>query len=124
MFANFKALSLVLVFILGSIYAFIVPNMDANSPAVYKTSPALGYDVTGIIFELDNADPTVVDSIIFHVAPGHGAAKADHVKIQTAPGGTWTECSLADEVLPARVATCRFGSLAAEDVTALNIVAR
>ena len=124
MFVNFKVLSLVLAIIMGSIYAFIAPNTGADNPAVYKTSIIFGYDVTGIIFDVNDTDPTVVDTITFRIAPSHGSTKANHVKIQTKTGGTSTECSLIDDVPPARVATCTFGSLVAEDVTALKIVAR
>ncbi|RPI90634.1 MAG: hypothetical protein EHM40_17895 [Chloroflexi bacterium] len=124
MLANFKVISFVLTLIAGSAYAFIIPNTVADSPAVYNTSLIFGYDVTGIIFDINDTDPTVVDTITFHIAPSSGSAKADRVEIQTETDGTWTECSLVEDVLPARVATCTFGSLAAEDVTALNIVAR
>ncbi len=105
-------------------YAFIVPNTGADSPAVYETGMVFGHDVTGITFNVNDRDPAAVDTITFHIAPSRGVAKADHVKVQTAPGGTWTECSLVDDVLPTQVATCTFGSLAAENVTALEIVAR
>ncbi len=81
----------------------------------------LGYDVTGILFDLDDTDPTVVDTITFKVAPSNGLAKASHVEIQTETDGTWTKCSLADDVLPARTATCTFESLTVEDVTTLDI---
>lgn len=126
MFVNFKAISLVLAFniIAGGTYVFATQNTVAESPAVYQTSLVFGYDVTGITFDLDNADPTVIDAIIFHVTPSIGSAKADQVEIQTETDGAWTECSLMDDVLPTRVALCTFGSLAAEDVTELNIVAK
>jgi hypothetical protein len=124
MLLNFKVTSLVLAIIAGSTYAFIVPNAVADRTVVYQTSMVFGYDVTGIIFDINDTDPTVVDMITFHIAPSHGSEKADHVEIQTETDGTWTECSLVDDVLPVRVATCTFGSLAAEDVTALNIVAK
>ncbi len=126
MVVNFKAILLVLAInlVAGGAYVFADQKTVAASPAVYQTSMISGYDVTGIIFDVNDADPTVVDSITFHVAPSGGSAKANHVEIQTKTDGTWTECALVDDVLPARVATCTFKSLAAEDVTALNISAR
>ena len=124
MLGSSKVISLVLAIIAGGTFAFAIPITGADSSAVYKTSMVFGYDVTGIVFDLNDADPTVVNTITFHVAPGNGSAKANHVEIQTEMDGTWTECSLVDDVLPARVATCTFKSLAAEDVTALNIIAR
>ena len=126
MLVNFKIISLVLAINIaaGGTYAVATQNTVPNGAAVYKTSMFFGYDVTGIIFDPNQRDPTVVDTITFHVAPSRGSAKANYVKIQTESSGPWTECSLVDDVLPARVATCPFGSLAAEDVTALNIVAK
>jgi hypothetical protein len=124
MLLNFKVISLVLTIIAGSTYAFIVPHTAADSPAVYQTRMVFGHDVTGIVFDVNDTDPAVVDTITFHIAPSHGSAKASHVEIQTETDGTWTECSLVDDVLPTSVAICTFGTLAAEDVTALNIVAR
>ncbi len=123
MFGSFKAILLVLAIAVGSVYAFLDQNTATNSAAVYKTSMMLGYDVTAIIFDVNDADPAAVDTITFRVAPSSGSMKANHVKIQTKPDGIWTECSLVDEVLPARTATCAFGSLAIEDVITLKIVA-
>jgi hypothetical protein len=79
--------------------------------------------VTGIIFDLDDANPTSVDTITFHIAPSHGSTPANHVKVQTEAEGAWTECALIDDILPTRVATCTFGSLAVENATELNIAA-
>ena len=124
MLTNFKILSLLCTLLLGGIYAFIAQNINAGGLAVYKTSLLSGYDVTGIIFDLNDADPSVMETITFHIAPSRGSAKAAHVEIQTERHGTWTECSLAEAVPPTRVATCTFESLAAEDVTALKISAK
>ena len=126
MFANFKIISLFLAvyLIVGGTYAFATQDEAATSPAVYKTDKVFGYDVTGIIFDVNDSDPTVVDTITFHVTPSNGSTKATHVEIQTTPDGVWTECSLVDDIAPAAVATCRFGNLPADDVTELNIVAK
>ncbi len=105
-------------------YAFIALNEGADSPAIYKTGTVFGHGVAGITFNVNDKDPAVVDTITFHIAPSGGAAKANHVKVQTRPGGTWTERSLVNDILPTQVATCIFGSLPAENVTALKIVAR
>jgi hypothetical protein len=126
MLAHFRKvilLVLALNILVGGTYAFAAQDTVADGPVVYKTSMIFGYDVTGIIFHPNETDPTVVDTITFHIAPSNGSAKANHVMIQTETDGPWTKCSLVDYVLPARVATCTFESLAAEDVTALTIVA-
>ncbi len=126
MFAHPKILSLLLVINIaaGGVYAFANPNTATDSAAVYQTSMILGYDVTGITFDVHDANPAVIDSITFQVAPRSGSAKVTYVEIQTKKDGPWTVCSLADDALPTRVATCRFDSLSAEDVTALDIVAK
>jgi hypothetical protein len=126
MLAHSKVISLVLAvnLIAGGTYALAVQNTVADGSAVYKTSMVLGYDVTGITFDVRDTDQAVIDSITFHIAPSSGLAEASHVEIQTKADGKWTECSLVDDVLPARVATCTFESLAVEDVTALDIVAK
>ena len=125
MLGNVKTISLVLAInvLVGGIYA-LAQNLTTDSKAVYETRMVSGYDVTGIIFDLNDTDPTLVDSVTFHIASSNGSAQANHVEIQTKAGGTWTECALIDDVPPTRVATCTFNSLAAEDVTALNIVAK
>ncbi|HET9911737.1 MAG TPA: hypothetical protein VFQ13_07600 [Anaerolineales bacterium] len=125
MLVNVKALSLVLAMniVAGGTYALATQDTATNSPAVYQTSMVLGYDVTGILFDLDDTDPTNIDTISFQIAPSNGFAKVRHVEIQTEKDGAWTKCSLVDAVLPARIATCTFESLAAEDVTEINIAA-
>lgn len=126
MSGHFKIVPLVLAINLaaGGIYAFATQNTVADSTPSYRTGMVLGYNVTGITFDLNDTDPTLVDAISFQVAPGSGSAQANHVEIQTTADGAWTECSLADDVLPTRVATCTFESLTADDVTALTIVAK
>jgi hypothetical protein len=125
MSGHFKVVSFALAvnIIVGGVYAF-AQNTVADNSVVYKTSMVFGYNVTGVIFDLNDTDPNVVDTITFHVTPGNGSAKAKHVEIQTKADGPWTECSLVDGALPSRVATCTFESLTAEDVIALNIVAK
>ena len=125
MLGSVKAVSLVLALeiIAGGTFIFSTQNTAADDTAAYKTDMVLGYNVTGIVFDLNDTDPTFIDAITFKVAPGIGSAQANYVGIQTEPGGVWTECSLADAVPPARVATCTFESLAVDNVTALDIVA-
>jgi hypothetical protein len=123
MLANIKVISFVLAIILGSIYSFVTQSTK-GAAAVYKTDRVFGYDVTGIVFDLNETDPTVVDTISFHVAPSSGSTPARQVKIQTKLDGAWTECSVVDAVHPAQVATCTFQSLTVDDVIALNIDAR
>ena len=124
MFRNFKVLLLVLAILViaGSAYAFAAQNTIADSAAGYKASVVPGYTVTNIVYDLDATDPTIVDAITFDVAPTSGSAAAALVKVQTENGGNWTDCTLSGAG-PSKAATCTYGSLALEDVTALNVVA-
>ena len=117
MLGHVKTISLVLAvnIIAGGTLAF-GQSAIAERTASYKAKLAPGYDVTGIIFDLDDTDPTAVETISFKIAPSYGSAKVDRVEIQTEVDGTWTECSLVDDM-----AICTFSSLAAEDITALDI---
>ena len=124
MLRNFKALLFVLavLVIAGSAYAFAAANTVPDSAAGYKASVVSGYTVSNIVYDLDDADPTTVDAITFDITPTSGSAAAVLVKIQTETSGTWTDCSLSGTG-PGMAATCTFGALMLEDVTALNVVA-
>jgi len=125
MFRNFKVVLFVLAILVigGSAYAFAAQNTVADSAAGYKASVVPGYTVTNIVYDLDVTDPTLVDAITFDVAPSSGSSVAALVKVQTASGGSWTDCTLEAGTSPSMSATCSYGSLQLEDVTALNIVA-
>jgi len=125
MLRNFKVLMLVFVVVViaGSAYAFAASNTIADNAAGYKASVVPGYAVTNIVYDLDSTDPTLVDAITFDIAPSSGAAVAAIVKIQTESSGSWTSCTLQAGTAPSMEATCTFGSLALEDVTALNVLA-
>jgi hypothetical protein len=122
---NLKVLLFVfaILVIAGSAYAFAASNTIAESAAGYKASVVPGYAVTNIVYDLDATDPTVIDEITFDVAPLSGSAVASLAKLQTADGGSWTDCSLAAGAGTTMNVTCTFGSLQVDDVTALNIVA-
>ena len=125
MFRNLKVL-LIAVFVLalaGSAYAFAAANTVPDSTAGSGASTVGGYTVSNIVYDLDSADPTVVDAITFSISPDSGSEKAVAVFVQTQAAGSWTSCTLADGTLPAVDVTCTFGALALEDVTALNVVA-
>jgi hypothetical protein len=122
---NFKVflLALVVIGLTGGAYAFAAQNTVADSAAGYKATVVPGYTVTNIVYDLDATDPTVVDAITFDIAPTSGTQVAALVKLQTSNGGTWTDCTLAAGTPPSMSATCTFGALQLEQVTALNIVA-
>lgn len=125
MFRNLKVLmfALAILVIAGGAYAFAATNTVPDSAAGYKANVVPGYTVSDIVYDLDAADPKLVDEITFSISPSSGSEKALVVYVQTADGGTWTSCSLVDGTLPARDVTCTYGALTVESITALNIVA-
>ncbi len=125
MLRNFKIflIALIAVVVAGSAYAFAAQNTVADSAAGYKASVVPGYTVTNIVYDLNVADPTIVDEITFDISPSSGTVVAALVKLQTADAGAWTDCTLVAGTPPSMAVTCTYGSLALVDVTALNIVA-
>lgn len=125
MLRNFKVLllALVVIGIAGGAYAFAAQNTIESSAGGYRASVVPGYTVTNVVYDLDGTDPTIVDAITFDIAPSSGSAVAAITKIQTADGGSWTTCTLSAGTAPSMSATCTFGALQLEDVTALNVVA-
>lgn len=125
MFRNFKVLliALVVLVILGGTYAYAAANTVPDSAAGYKASTVSGYTISNIVYDLNAADPTIVDKITFDVSPTSGTSVAAIVKLQTAAAGAWTDCTLVASTPPAVAATCAYGALNLVDVTALNIVA-
>ena len=117
---NFKVLLVVLVLIIiaAAAYAFAAANVVPDSNAGYAASVVGGYTVSGITYDLDPVDPTLLNNIIFTIAPTAGGGPAVTVKIQTANLGAWTTCPVA-----AGVATCNVGGIPVLGVTALNVVA-
>ena len=125
MLRNFKVLffTLVIVVIAGSAFAFAASNTVPDSAAGYKANVVPGYTVSNIVYDLNTADPTVVDAITFDIAPSSGTVVAAIVKLQTDSAGAWTDCTLVAGTAPSMAVTCTYGSLNLVDVTALNIVA-
>jgi len=122
---NLKVLLFVLALLVigGSAYAFAATNTIEDSAAGYKASAVNGYSVTDIVYDLDATDPSLIDAIKFTITPTSGSAPAALVKLQTADGGSWTDCSLAAGAGASMNITCTYGSLSVDDLTALNIVA-
>ena len=101
-------------------------NFERQPPSIIThraNSVVLGYTVTGIAYDLDATDPTIVDAITFSVSPNSGTVVAAIVKLQTSAGGPWTDCTLVAGVAPAMDATCTYGALLVADVTAITVVA-
>lgn len=125
MFGNFKVLlfALAIIVIAGGAYAFAATNTVPDTAAGYKANVVPGYTVTDIVYDLNDANPSLIDAITFSISPSSGNEKALVVYVQTVTDGAWTSCTLVDATLPARNVTCTYGALTVESVTALNIVA-
>jgi hypothetical protein len=127
MFRNIKVMLIVLVVLViaGGAYGFAAANTVAPSAGGYSANVVSGYTVTDIKYDLNATDPTKVDKILFDVSPTSGTVVAAIVKVQTATGGNWTDCTLVAGEAPLVAATCTFADpiLTFANVTALNIVA-
>jgi hypothetical protein len=127
MLRNFKVLliALVILVIAGGAYGFAAANTVDASAAGYKANAVSGYDITSIKYNL-NTDPTLVDTITFTATPHDSTAPVVAlVKVQTATGGSWTDCTFGDPTEKAMPVTCTYTdpTLTLASVTALNIVA-
>jgi hypothetical protein len=114
---------LVVIVVAASAYAFAAQNTVDDSAAGYKANEIPGYTVENIVYDLNDANPTLIDAITFDVSPSSGTVVAATVKVQTVLAGTWTNCTLLAGTAPLMQATCTYGALELEDITALNIVA-
>jgi hypothetical protein len=129
MVRNFKRSVAVLVILVlaASTYAFAAANTIEASAVGYAASVVGGYTVTNIIYDLDDANPTIVDEITFNINPTSGVAalEAQVVMIQTTNAGAWKVCSLVPGVAPDVAVTCTFpaDALTAASITALNVSA-
>lgn len=125
MLKKFKVIFTVLAVLvmMSGAYAFAAANTIAESAAGYASATVPGYTVGTIIYDLDAADPTIVDAITFNIAPTTGAQPAVTVKVQTTTGGPWTTCVITAIASPNMLATCTYGALTVASVTNLNIVA-
>lgn len=97
MIKNIKVLIvLMLVFVLiGSTYAFAAANTIAENAGGYATDDVSGYAVTNVVYDLNDANPTLLSAIELDVAPIEvGAPAAAFVTIRTASTNSWTACSL------------------------------
>jgi hypothetical protein len=111
------ALMLILILV-ASAFAFAAANVVPESGAGDGSGTISGYTVSNIDYTL-NADPTLVDTVEFDIAPTAGANTPRVVTIQL-NGGSWYSCTVA-----AGHATCDVsaGSVTVLSATNLRVVA-
>jgi hypothetical protein len=131
MFRNFKVLmALMLVFVLiGSSYAFAAANTIEVSNAGQGSDTVSGYGITNLVYNLNDTDPTTVDTITFTVTPdpaGTNKIAAKVVYLQADQSATWIQCTVSVAVDPVVNASCDYTkatSLLMKDVDITNVVA-
>ena len=91
MLRNFKILFVlfVIVAISAAAYAFAASNTVPATKAGDGTGAVSGYTVTSVVYTLNGADPSTLDSVAFDL----GAA-ATQVQVQLVAAGTWYACTL------------------------------
>lgn len=128
MVRTFKVMlvALVVLVIAGSAYAFAAANTIAESNAGYKASEVSGYAVTNVVYDLNTADPTKLDKIIFDIAPiAPNTVEPVTVKISTTTSQDFTTSTcVVTKPDTTSIATCTFSTAIDVDaVVALDIVA-
>ncbi|TAK14899.1 MAG: hypothetical protein EPO32_00080 [Anaerolineae bacterium] len=106
-----SALALLLV----TVVAFAAANSVPETGAGDGTGVVSGYTVTAIDWDIQAANPLLVDNVVFTVTPTAGAGNATEVYVTVDAGANWITCT---NVLT--VWTCDF---TATDPTVLSVVA-
>ena len=117
--ANLRLLiALVIIAIMATAaYGFAASNTVGASKAGDGSGAISGYDVTGITYTVNNADPTILDSVQFNLS-----AAATIVKATLDGGTTWVDCTVVG--LPANNNyTCAASGATVKSVTRLRVVA-
>ncbi|TAK14898.1 MAG: hypothetical protein EPO32_00075 [Anaerolineae bacterium] len=94
---------------------FAAGNSVPESGAGDGTGVVSGYTVTAIDWDIQAANPTLLDNVVFTVTPTAGAGNATEVYVTVDAGANWITCT---NVLT--VWTCDF---TATDPTVLSAVA-
>jgi len=118
MFRNFKTLLFVLVIltIAGAAYAFAANNTIAASNAGYGTSTISGYAIDSVVYNLDDADPKLVNQITFSIS---GSVEPALVKLNVTAPESWKDCSYN-----LGTALCAFTpAIPLTDITKFDVVA-
>ncbi len=92
MFRNFKALFVVLLIVVVGVaaYAFAAANTVPNTRAGAGSGTVSGYTVSNVVYNLNNTDPTLLDSVNFTLD-----AAATTVKIRlVSSSSTWYSCTV------------------------------
>jgi len=70
-------------------YGFADANIVNISSAGDGANDISGYTISNQSYDLNNTDPTLVDTVTFTVAPLNGNPAPSRVKVQFSGAGTW-----------------------------------
>jgi hypothetical protein len=70
-------------------YGFAEANIVNLSSAGDGTNDISGYTISNQSYDLNNTDPSLVDTVTFTVAPLNGNPAPSEVKVQFSGAGTW-----------------------------------
>ena len=127
MLRKFKVLlvALVVLLVACSTYAFAAANTIAPSAAGYLASTVSGFDITNVIYDLHTGNPTLLDKIIFNIAPQvvlAGDAVSVYISTTTVPDFSTSTCVIVPGT--PTVATCTFTApITVASVVKLDIIA-
>jgi len=118
LFSRYLPIMALILILVASAFAFAAGNSVPESGAGDGQGTISGYTVTNIDYTL-NADPTLIDTVEFDIAPTAGANTPDVVTVQL-NGGAWFACAVA-----AGHATCDVssGSITVLSANNLRVVA-
>jgi hypothetical protein len=93
LFSRYLPIMALILVLVASAFAFAAGNSVPESGAGDGSGTISGYTVTNIDYTL-NADPTLIDTVEFDIAPTAGANNPDVVSVQL-NGGAWFSCAVA-----------------------------
>ena len=119
MFRNMKVLSIALVVIVLAVgtYAFAAANTVPDTKAGDGLGTVSGYTVTSVVYTLNAADPSTLDSVSFDLGAAAATGKVQAQLVATT--GTWYACLLGTGT----TWSCNTSGLAASTIDQLRVVA-
>lgn len=79
-----------LALIIGSTaYGFAASNTVPNTNAGDGSGTISGYTASNVVYVLETADPTKLDTVTFTLTPQNSGTTPTTVKVQLVSGGTW-----------------------------------
>lgn len=93
----FRPRNLLIVALVGllvvAVFAFAAANVVPESGAGDGTGTVSGYTISAIDWDIQAADPELLDNVTFTVTPTGGASAATEVYATVDGGTTWITCT-------------------------------